>query len=124
MRKVFKLRLWGGRLGPTDVLHPLLTSVHSPFNLLRSFKDDVRRSKMDFIIVLGVSPFPCTKNTLITVCLYLPSAHSVLLVCMVRKKAAYVSYKPLNNGNNQLKVVCAFFIHGNVQLTWVSDMHA
>ena len=34
MRKVFKLRLWGLRLGPSDVPHPLLTSVHSPFNLL------------------------------------------------------------------------------------------
>ena len=28
------LRLWGLRLGPTDVTHPLLTSVHCPFNLL------------------------------------------------------------------------------------------
>ena len=33
----YKLRLWGCRLGPTDVTHPLLTSVHCPFNLLRSF---------------------------------------------------------------------------------------
>ena len=40
-RKVFKLRLWGFRSGPTDVPDPLLTSVYSPFNLLRSFKDDV-----------------------------------------------------------------------------------
>ena len=39
-----KLRL---RLGPTDV--PLLTSVYCPFNLLRSFKDHVRRSKTDFV---------------------------------------------------------------------------
>ena len=30
------LRLWGLRIGPTDVTHPLLTSIHSNFNLLRS----------------------------------------------------------------------------------------
>ena len=35
--KVFKLKLWEFRLGPTDRPHPLLTSV----NLLGSFKDDV-----------------------------------------------------------------------------------
>ena len=49
--KSFKLRLWGFRLGPTYVPHPLITSVHSPFNLLRLFKDDVRRSKTYFTIV-------------------------------------------------------------------------
>ena len=32
-----------------------------------------------------------------------------------------MSYKPLNNGNNQLKIVCVYFVHGNVLLTWVSD---
>ena len=46
-----KLRLWGVRLGPTDVTHPLLTSVHCPFNLLRSFKEGAHRSKTDFIIL-------------------------------------------------------------------------
>ena len=30
----FELRLWGFRLGPTNVPHPLLTSVHYPFNML------------------------------------------------------------------------------------------
>ena len=50
-RKVFKLRMWGFRLGPTDGPDPLLTSVHSPFNLLRLFKDDVHRSKTDCIIM-------------------------------------------------------------------------
>ena len=29
-RKVFKLRLWGFRLGPTEMPHPLLTSVTFP----------------------------------------------------------------------------------------------
>ena len=36
-----------------------------------------------------VSPFPCTKNTLSTVCVYVRSAHSNLRVCMMRKRAAY-----------------------------------
>ena len=47
----FQLRLWGFRLGHTDVTHPLLTSVHCPFNLLRSFKEGAHRSKTDFIIL-------------------------------------------------------------------------
>ena len=50
-RKVFKLRLWGFRLGPADLPHPRLTSVLSPFNLLRSFKEDIHQSKTDFTIV-------------------------------------------------------------------------
>ena len=33
------MRLWGSRLGCTDVLYPFLTSVYCPFNLLQSFKD-------------------------------------------------------------------------------------
>ena len=49
--KSFQTETGGFRLGPTDVPHPLLTSVHSPFNLLRSFKDDVHRSKTDGIIM-------------------------------------------------------------------------
>ena len=36
-----------------------------------------------------MSPFPCMKNTLSTVCLYVPSARSVLRFCMIRKRAAY-----------------------------------
>ena len=50
-KKSFQTENVGLRLGPTDVPHPLLTSVHSPFNLLRSFKDDVHRSKTDYIIL-------------------------------------------------------------------------
>ena len=42
---------WGFRLVPTDVPHPLLTSVYCPFNLLRSFKEGAHRSKTDFIIL-------------------------------------------------------------------------
>ena len=41
MRIFCKHRLWGFRLGPTDVTHQLLTFVHCPFNLLRSLKDGI-----------------------------------------------------------------------------------
>ena len=50
-REFFKLKLCGFRLGHTDVTHPLLTSVHCPFDLLRTFKEGVHRSKTDFIIL-------------------------------------------------------------------------
>ena len=40
-RILFKLRVRGCRLGPTDVRQPLLTSLYCPFNLLQSFKDGV-----------------------------------------------------------------------------------
>ena len=50
-KKSFQTENVGLRLGPTDVPHPLLTSVHYPFNLLRSFKDGVHLSKTDFILV-------------------------------------------------------------------------
>ena len=43
--------MWGFRLGPTDVTHPLLTFVNCPFNLLRWFKDGAHRSKTYFIIL-------------------------------------------------------------------------
>ena len=46
-----QLRLWGFRIGHTDVTHPLLTSVHSPFNLLRTFKEGTHRSKTDCILL-------------------------------------------------------------------------
>ena len=46
-----KLRLWGVRLGHTDVTHPLLTSVYCPFNLLRLFKEGTHWSKTDIILV-------------------------------------------------------------------------
>ena len=39
MRKVFKLRLWGGRLGPTDVSDPNFIALRCPFNLLRIFTE-------------------------------------------------------------------------------------
>ena len=35
-----------------------------------------------------------------------------------------ISYKRLNTRNNAPMIVCPFFIHGNMQLPWVSDKHA
>ena len=55
----------------------------------------------------------CTSRTQRFACLYDTEAGCVC-----------VSYKPLNNGNNQLKIVCVYFVHGNVLLTWVSDTRA
>ena len=40
-----------GVLDPSDVMHPLLTSVHHTINLLRSFKDGAHRCKTYFIIL-------------------------------------------------------------------------
>ena len=48
MRIVFKLRLWGDRLGPTDVSDPNFIVLRFPFNLLRTFKDGAHRSKTEF----------------------------------------------------------------------------
>ena len=50
-REKFSNRDWGFRIGPTDGPHPLLTSEHCPFNLLRSFKEGAHRSKTDIILV-------------------------------------------------------------------------
>ena len=44
MRIVFKLRLWGDRLGPTKVSDPNFIVLRFPFNLLRIFKDGAHRS--------------------------------------------------------------------------------
>ena len=48
MRKVFKLRLWGDRLGPTDVSDPIFIVLRCPFNLLHISKDGAQRSKTEF----------------------------------------------------------------------------
>ena len=50
MRKVFKLRLWGGRLGIKDVSDPNLIFIQCPFNFLRIFKDGLYRSKTEFML--------------------------------------------------------------------------
>ena len=47
MRKMFKLRLWGARLGK-DVSDPNFIILRCPFNLLRIFKDGPHRSKTEF----------------------------------------------------------------------------
>ena len=43
MRKVNKLRLQGGRLGTKDVSDPNVIVLRCPFNLLRIFKDDLKK---------------------------------------------------------------------------------
>ena len=50
MRKVFKLRLCGARLGPKDVLDTNFIVLRCPFNLLRIFKDGVSGRKTEFML--------------------------------------------------------------------------
>ena len=47
---MFKLRLWGARLGTKDVSDPNFIVLRCPFNLLRIFKDGVHRSKTEFML--------------------------------------------------------------------------
>ena len=61
MRIVFKLRLWGIRLGPTDAPEPLFIFLDSPFNLLQYFKDGVHRSKTDIILVSDPESSGCFR---------------------------------------------------------------
>ena len=53
-----------------SVPHPLLTSVHCPFNMLWSFKDDVHQSKTDLIILSDTHAFElacmCVVITFVT----------------------------------------------------------
>ena len=44
------MRLWGDRLGPTDVPEPFFKFLYSTFNLLQYIKDGVHRSKLDNIL--------------------------------------------------------------------------
>ena len=50
VRKVFKLRLWGGRLVTKDVSDPNFIVLRCPFNLQRIFKDGAYRSKTEFML--------------------------------------------------------------------------
>ena len=49
--------------------------------------------------------FPCTKNTPITVCVYLCSACSVVRVCMTRKQAAYAYHTNLSCSGSWCKCI-------------------
>ena len=84
--------------GPTDVTHPLYTSAYCPFNLLWLFKDEVVEVNRipPRLRHACMSPFLCTKNTLITVYVYVRSACSVLRVCLRRQRAAYAYRKILS----------------------------
>ena len=50
---MFKLRLWGARLGTKDVSDPNFIVLRCSFNLLRIFKDGAHRSKTEFILGPG-----------------------------------------------------------------------
>ena len=52
-RIVFKLRLWGARLGSKDVSDPNFIVLRRPFNLLRIFKDGFHRIKAEFMLGPG-----------------------------------------------------------------------
>ena len=47
---MFKLRLWGARLGTKDVSDPNFIVLRCLFNLLVLFKDCVHRSKTEFML--------------------------------------------------------------------------
>ena len=51
---MFKLRLWGARLGTKDVSDPNFKVLRCPFNLLSIFKDGVHRNKTE-LFMLGLS---------------------------------------------------------------------
>ena len=71
---LFLLRLWGLRLWLTDGPHPILTSEHCPFNLLRSFKDDVHWTKANIIFVLDTHACYVSVSELACICPWLKDA--------------------------------------------------
>ena len=91
--------------------HPLLTSVYCPFNFLRSLK-------MVSIEVKQISSL-CKTRMRVTVSQYKKYANHCFRTYMLRTQrfasmydmergCVCVPYKPLNAGNNQLTIVCAF----------------
>ena len=72
---MFKLRLWGDGLGPTDVSDPNFILLHCPFNLLRIFKDLAHQSKTEF--TLGPSSgVKSTSDTILFVDLLYTNIHA------------------------------------------------
>ena len=63
---MFKLRLWGARLGTKDVSDPNFIVLRCPFNLLHIFKDGVHRSKTEFMLVPS-SDVKLTSDTILFV---------------------------------------------------------
>ena len=72
-RNFFKLRLWGFRLGPTDVTHPLLTSVCCPFNFLQSFT--VKRAPIE---VKQISSY-CQRLSCVVQCVCMSETHGNII---------------------------------------------
>ena len=75
-RKVFKLRLWGARLGPKDGSDPNFIVLRCPFNLLRLFKDGVHQSKTEFILGPS-SDVKLTSDTIMFVNLPYTNIHAL-----------------------------------------------
>ena len=75
---MFKLRLWGARLGTKDVSDPNFIVLRCPFNLLRIFKDGVHRSKTEFMLGPS-SDVKLTSDTILFVnlpCTNIHASHS------------------------------------------------
>ena len=75
MRKVFKLRLLGARLGTKDVSDPNFIVLRCPFNLLRIFKDGVHGSKTEFMLGPS-SDVKLTSDTILFVNLPYTNIHA------------------------------------------------
>ena len=69
---MFKLRLWGARLGTKDVSDPNFIVLRCPFNLLRIFKDGVHQSKKEFML-----DFKLTSDTILFVNLLYMNIHAL-----------------------------------------------
>ena len=72
---MFKLRLWGARLGTKDVSDPNFIVLRCPFNLLRIFKDGVHRSKKEFMLGPS-SDVKITSDTILFVNLPYTNIHA------------------------------------------------
>ena len=90
---------------------PLLTSVYCPFNLLQSFKDGFHSIEVKQIspsckprMLVSVSVY---KKTLISVCIYIRSAHGILRVGSALRMPIVKTLR--------------IFVHGNVMLPWAYD---
>ena len=73
-----------------------------------------------------MSPFPCTKNTLSTVCVHVCSTCRFLRLCQRRNRVVSAFQKNLSMPAtvHSAEDCLRLFVHGNVLLTWVSDTQA
>ena len=61
-------------------------------------------------------PFPCTKNTPISACVYVRSAHGSEL----RMRVLKTFERWQQSADDCLRII----VHGDMQLPWVYDTHA